>query len=51
MSLLLLDSAQLDVKADGNTLALYEAGVRRGTIPIKLINRCVVKPPSPAACC
>ena len=42
MSLLLLDRAQLDVKAEGDTLALYEAGVRRGTIPIKLIDRCVV---------
>lgn len=42
MSLLLLDRAQLDVKAEGDTLALYEAGARRGTVPIKLIERCVV---------
>lgn len=42
MSLLLLDRAQLEVKAEGDTLALYEAGARRGTVPIKLIERCVV---------
>lgn len=42
MSLLLLDRAQLEVKAEGDTLALYEAGTRRGTVPIKLIERCVV---------
>lgn len=43
MSLLLLDRAQLEVKAEGDTLALYEAGVRRGTVPIKLIDRCVIQ--------
>ncbi len=42
MSLLVLDRAQLEVKAEGETLALYEAGVRRGTVPIKLIDRCVI---------
>lgn len=42
MSLLLLDRAQLEVRAEGDTLALYEAGHRRGTVPIKLIDRCVV---------
>lgn len=42
MSLLLLDRAHLEVKAEGDTLALYEAGARRGTVPIKLIERCVV---------
>lgn len=42
MSLLLLDRANLEVKAEGDTLALYEAGARRGTVPIKLIERCVV---------
>ena len=42
MALLLLDRAQLRVKSEGETLALYEAGERRGTIPIKLIDRCVV---------
>ena len=42
MSLLLLDRAQLEVKSEGDTLALYEGGVRRGTVPIKLIERCVI---------
>ncbi len=42
MSLLLLDRAQLEVKTEGDTLALYEGGVRRGTVPIKLIDRCVI---------
>jgi len=42
MSLLLLDRAQLEVRSEGETLALYEAGTRRGTVPIKLIDRCVI---------
>jgi CRISPR-associated protein Cas1 len=42
MALLLLDRAQLEVKSEGETLALYEAGTRRGTVPIKLIDRCVI---------
>ena len=43
MSLLLLDRAQLEIKTEGETLVLYEAGVRRGTVPIKLIDRCVIQ--------
>ena len=42
MGLLLLDRAQLEVKVDGDALALYEAGVRRGTVPIAMIDRCVI---------
>ncbi len=42
MSLLLLDRANLEVRAEGDTLVLYEAGARRGTVPIKLVERCVV---------
>ncbi|MBK9444491.1 MAG: CRISPR-associated endonuclease Cas1, partial [Comamonadaceae bacterium] len=42
MPTLILDRAQLEVKSEGDTLALYEAGVRRGTVPIKLIDRCVI---------
>jgi CRISPR-associated protein Cas1 len=38
MGLLLLDRAQLEVKSEGDTLALYEAGQRRGTVPIKLAD-------------
>jgi CRISPR-associated protein Cas1 len=43
MALLLLDRSQLEVKSEGDTLALYEAGERRGTVPIKLIDRCVIQ--------
>ena len=43
MALLLLDRAQLDIKSEGETLALYEAGQRRGTVPIKLLDRCVIQ--------
>ena len=42
MGMLLLDRAQLEVRSEGETLALYEAGVRRGTVPIKLVDRCVI---------
>ena len=42
MALLLLDRSQLDVRVEGETLALYEAGARRGTLPIRLIDRCVI---------
>jgi CRISPR-associated protein Cas1 len=42
MALLLLDRAQLEIKSEGDTLALYEAGTRRGTVPIKLLDRCVI---------
>ncbi len=42
MATLILDRAQLDIKSEGDTLALYEAGQRRGTVPIKLIDRCVI---------
>ncbi len=42
MALLLLDRANLQVRTEGDALALYEAGTRRGTVPIKLIDRCVV---------
>ena len=42
MGLLLLDRAQLEIKSEGETLALYEAGTRRGTVPLKLIDRCVI---------
>jgi CRISP-associated protein Cas1 len=42
MALLVLDRAQLEVRSEGEALALYEAGERRGTVPIKLIERCVI---------
>lgn len=42
MGLLLLDRAQLEIKSEGDALALYEGGQRRGTVPVKLIDRCVI---------
>ena len=42
MGLLLLDRAQLEIRSEGDALALYEAGQRRGTVPIKLIDRCII---------
>ena len=42
MGLLLLDRAQLEIRSEGDTLALYEAGERRGTVPVKLVDRCVI---------
>ncbi len=42
MGLLVLDRSQLEVKSEGATLALYEAGERRGTVPVKLVDRCVI---------
>jgi len=43
MATLLLDRAQLEIRTDGDTLALYEAGRRRGTVPIKLLDRVVIQ--------
>ncbi len=42
MATLLLDRAQLEVRCDGDALALYEAGERRGSVPLKLLDRCVI---------
>lgn len=43
MALLLLDRAQLEVRCEGDALALFEAGQRRGTVPVKLIDRCIIQ--------
>lgn len=43
MATLLLDRSQLEVRADGDALALYEGGVRRGTIPLQLLERVVIQ--------
>jgi len=43
MATLLLDRAQLEVRSEGDTLALYEGGHRRGTVPIRMIDRCVIQ--------
>lgn len=43
MATLLLDRAHLEVRTDGDALALYEAGERRGSVPLKLIDRCIIQ--------
>ena len=40
--MLLLDRAHLQIKTEGDALILYEAGERTGTLPIKLIDRCII---------
>ncbi|MDD5297618.1 MAG: CRISPR-associated endonuclease Cas1 [Rhodocyclaceae bacterium] len=43
MATLLLDRADLEIKSESDALALYENGVRRGTVPLKLIERVVIQ--------
>lgn len=43
MSTLLLDRAGLEVRSEANALALYEAGERRGTVPLALLERCIIQ--------
>ncbi len=43
MSTLYLDRKNLTVKLDGHTMALYEAGEKRGTVPLKLLERVVIR--------
>lgn len=42
MSTLVLDKPQLELRSDGAALALYEAGERRGTVPLALLERIVL---------
>jgi len=39
MSSLYLDRKNLGIKLDGQTLALYEDGVKKGTVPLHLLDR------------
>lgn len=43
MSSLYLDRKNLAVKLDGQALALYEDGVKRGTVPLHLLDRVVMR--------
>lgn len=43
MSSLLLDRADLEVRAEGQTLVLYENGQRRGHVPLALVDRCIIQ--------
>lgn len=42
MATLLLDRADLEVRIVDGALALYEQGVRSGTVPLKLVDRVVI---------
>lgn len=43
MATLLIDRNGLEVRADGAALAVYEDGERRGTVPVKLLERVVLQ--------
>lgn len=43
MGTLVLDRNELDLRWDGAALALYESGERRGSVPIKLLERVVLQ--------
>ncbi len=43
MSTLVLDRANLSVRDDGSALALYQGDERRGTVPLKLLERVVIQ--------
>jgi len=43
MATLILDRAQLEIRADGATLAMYENGQRSSTVPIALLERVVIQ--------
>lgn len=43
MATLYLDRAQLELRVDGDALAMYEGGERRGTVPTKLLERVVIQ--------
>ncbi|MDO9225186.1 MAG: CRISPR-associated endonuclease Cas1 [Pseudomonadota bacterium] len=43
MSTLILDRSDLEIRLDGGALALYEPAGRRGTVPLKLLDRVVMQ--------
>ena len=43
MSCLYLDRKNLAVKLDGQALALYEDNVKKGTVPLHLLDRVVLR--------
>jgi CRISPR-associated protein Cas1 len=43
MTTLILDRAALEIRSDGDALALYEAGERRGTVPLNLLDRVIIQ--------
>ena len=43
MAVLYIDRKDLEVRAEGNHLCLYESGVRRSTVPMHLLERVVMR--------
>jgi CRISPR-associated protein Cas1 len=43
MATLILDNRALELAIDGQALALYEAGERRGSLPLKLLERVILQ--------
>lgn len=43
MATLILDRSDLEIRLDGEALALYEPAGRRGTVPMKLLDRVVMQ--------
>lgn len=43
MSTLILDRSDLEIRLDGAALALYEPAGRRGSVPMKLLDRVVIQ--------
>jgi CRISPR-associated protein Cas1 len=43
MATLILDRSNLELRADGAALAVYESGERRGSVPLKLVDRVVLQ--------
>jgi CRISPR-associated protein Cas1 len=43
MATLVIDRSNIQVRSDGAALAVYEAGERRGSVPLKLLDRVVLQ--------
>lgn len=43
MATLVIDRSNIEVRSDGAALAVYDAGERRGSVPLKLLDRVVLQ--------
>jgi CRISPR/Cas system-associated endonuclease Cas1 len=43
MAVLYIDREELEIRAEGNHLCLYESGERRSTVPLNLLERVVIR--------
>jgi len=43
MATLVIDRSNIEVRSDGAALAVYESGERRGSVPLKLLDRVVLQ--------